>query len=62
MGQAPVCSFCSENEKDISLNPQLSKPQIIMPEFKSPSQNKNDPLILKGKHDLNSFKLTYIGG
>jgi hypothetical protein len=64
MGQAPVCSFCSDSEKDISLKPQLSKPQVIMSEYKPSSTSQKDPLILKGKHDmnLNSFNLTYIGG
>ena len=59
MGQAPVCSLCTD-EKDIDLKSQSSKPQIIMPDMKL--RSKINPLLLNGAHDLNSFNFTYIGG
>ena len=60
MGQTPVCSTCSENEKDIEIKEQKSKQKILTTENKPISQN--DSPILKEKNDLNDFNLSYMGG
>ena len=55
MGQSPVCSFCSDQEREQNLNSQNN---FLIPE------NKNITLmerpILKENKETNSFNLKYI--
>ena len=60
MGQTPVCTFCSDNEKDIELKSPKIQPKIFFSQNISSPGNSN--IILKEKNFSNFYNLTYIGG
>ena len=62
MGQAPVCSFCSENEGDKNdIKFQQPETKMTVQKFQFLSKTNNN-IILKEQNNPDSFNLTYIGG
>ena len=63
MGQAPVCSFCSENEGDKNdIKFQQPETKMTVQKFQFLSKANNNNIILKEQNNPDSFNLTYIGG